>query len=144
MSFTKAARDARRGIKRREREQVLSNRGWVESLATPRILQEAKIDYESAGGKVYAPVWVYGVVDRAGTSSLTSVLILLMSTRDDERDQKLLCGELIMDTGVPPSVRTAAAGFIGALQEKERKREDGTTKRSHASPASQAGQGLCA
>lgn len=104
-------------------KQRLLEMGWVEPLVPPRMLQELGIEYEYTcdqrnatwvrGGKgLYAPVWVYGVVDRAGACGELPLMTLLRATRDDPRDQRLLCAELVMDYSIPERVRAAAGNYI--------------------------------
>ena len=123
MSFTQAARNARRGMTQGALKERLLKMGWVEPLVPPRMLQELDIEHEYTGDKrnatwvrggkgLYAPVWVYGVVDRAGACGELPLMTLLRATRDSPRDQRLLCAELIMDYSIPERVRAAAGNYI--------------------------------
>lgn len=104
-------------------KQRLQAKGWVEPLVPPRMLQELGIEHEytedqrnatwvRGGHGLYAPVWVYGVVDRAGMCGELPLMTLLRATRDDPRDQRLLCAELVMDYSIPERVRAAAGNYI--------------------------------
>ena len=126
--------DMRRRMTRQETEQDLHDRGWVEPAVSPRILEELDIEYETTcanpvwtrgGHGIFAPVWVYGTIDRAGVAPDSSVMKLLEFMRDDVRDQRLLCGELALDSRLPSRVRRAAANYIIVLDERERGEEDG-------------------
>lgn len=128
-------------LTRRKKEML--DRGWFYSPFPPRLLEEVGVQFELIEeglsifhpmAMAYAPSWVYGVWVSAGRPvenielRWDIVKLLLVATRDDMREQDMVCSELSLMASVEKGVRYAASNYVDRLAARR------TTKTPHEHP----------
>jgi hypothetical protein len=128
MPFTRIAEAQRKLIETTRLWDEMSEKGWCPTLVALSLLDELGIPYELSpsphhapssmrvGVIKYAPVWVYGVVDRIQLDDDRKVAndILrdrLLRVRDSREEQEAVVMNLLLDQAVPSAVRDAARNF---------------------------------
>jgi hypothetical protein len=129
MVFNKAARGERKLGEKAAKKEVMTQRGWCETLVPVMVLEDARIPHDaettvrasrySILTTPYVPAWVYAVwFNSEQKTNWATMRPVLEAVRDDPREQEVLCSELSLNLDVARSIRDAARHFVDHLHHR--------------------------